>query len=99
MLPYMCPADELAVVRAQMRVLQDREADLKNAFLTRRAPLLGLDHRVEIRSHKDLVFQRELLPEKILNDPSYWGTRDTKQIRVKPFKAQRADDFDVIEQF
>jgi hypothetical protein len=99
MLPNMCPADELALVRAQLRELQDREADLKIAFLTRRAPLLGRDHRVEIRSHNNLVFQSELLPENILKNPSYWRARNTKQIRVKPVLVQRVDNFDVIEQY
>ena len=99
MLPNMSPADELAQVRAEMRVLRDREADLKTQFLARRAPLDGHLHRIEITEQKQEVFLRERLPDAILSNPNYWDARTQKIVRVRLQPDAHKDDFDVIERF
>jgi hypothetical protein len=99
MLPNMKPADELAQIRAEMRVLRDREADLRIQFLAHRAPLDGHLHRVEIAEQQHDVFLRERLPERILSNPNYWDARTQKIVRIRPQPDAHKEDFDVIEQF
>ena len=99
MLPNMSPADELAQIREDIRVLRDREADLKIQFLARRAPLDGQLHRIEIAEQERNVFLRERLPEDILSNPNYWDARTSKIVRVRPQPDAHKEDFDVIERF
>jgi hypothetical protein len=70
----LLPADELALVRAQIRELQKRETELCCGFL--RDELDPTGTRVQARTGltQKRVFQADLLPEFIYDDPIYWQT-------------------------
>lgn len=50
MLPNLYPADELVLIRNQIRRLKVREAVLRKDFLDGKAPLFGFEARVKIKT-------------------------------------------------
>jgi hypothetical protein len=68
----MHPADEYALLKAHIRMLEDRANALRQDFLSGAAPLRSPAHQVLIRHQTRRVFQRDLLPQPILADPRYW---------------------------
>ncbi len=79
----MHPADELAWLRAEIRRLCRREAELRERFVAGGAPVQGEEARVTVRSARRAVFRRERLPVAILSDPAYWDTRLTQTVTVE----------------
>ncbi|AUC52718.1 hypothetical protein CDO87_05705 [Sagittula sp. P11] len=78
----MHPVDELAQLRAQMRRLKAREAELRAQVLSGNAPPISNRHRVEIVRQRRPDFVKDKLPEHVLNDPWYWETRETQVVKV-----------------
>jgi hypothetical protein len=68
----MHPADEYALIKAHIRLLEDRANALRQDFLSGAAPLRSPVHQVLIRQQTRRTFQRDLLPQPILADPRYW---------------------------
>lgn len=79
----MHPADELAWLRAEIRRLARREAELRDRFVTGEAPLEGVEARVIVRSSRRAVFRRERLPSDLLSDPALWDTQTTHTVTVQ----------------
>lgn len=104
----MHPADELALIRADIRRLQDREAFLRRGFLELRLPCRGDQAVATVTILKKRRFCHERLPDHMLQDDGLWETRIIRQVsvdkpaRVSPYTpalAVQDADFDVIEPF
>ncbi|RDC75247.1 hypothetical protein DLJ49_00380 [Rhodovulum sp. 12E13] len=80
----MHPADELAWLRGEIRRLAQREAALREQFLTGTAPVEGVDSTVKVQSFRRAVFRRERLPDTVLCDPALWETQVTHRVTVVP---------------
>ena len=74
------PAEELAQIRAEIRQLQAREAELRAGFLTGDSPCEGPMHRVCVEERSTRVFDKTRLPEAILQNPRFY--RDQISARV-----------------
>ncbi|WP_417807415.1 hypothetical protein [Thioclava sp.] len=85
MFDYRAPADELALVRAEIARLKRREAVLREAYLTRAdMPKIGRWSKVEIRTERHAVFDPRLLPASIRNDPAYQRDKVMRVLRTAP---------------
>lgn len=80
------PADELAEVRAQIATLRAREAALEAAFISMRDschfPGYANTVRVERKAHQ--VFDLSKLPQRVLDDPRLYITREVTRVIVEP---------------
>ncbi|WP_296419582.1 hypothetical protein [Pseudooctadecabacter sp.] len=75
MLPNLYPADELAMIRAHKRRLEDRERQLREGYLSGRLNPVGYEATVELKTTRQRVLRKDRLPDVIKNDPSYWDDR------------------------
>lgn len=100
------PADELAMIRADMRRLKEREAFLRKGFLTKRLPTHGDEAVATVKILKQRRFRRDLLPQDVLDNAEYWETQIVRHVHVDA--ASRAarhaaalvvEDAEVIEPF
>ncbi|MCI2398856.1 hypothetical protein [Aliiroseovarius subalbicans] len=101
------PVEELAEIRAEMRQLKAREAELRRYFLSEAAPACeGPFHRVDIRRQRARVFDKTRLPQVILSDPRFYKDRVSDVVKVQPVMAHTplpglsdgwGDDIDLIE--
>lgn len=93
----MPPADELELVRAEIKRLKAREAELRAAVLDESAEP-GQDWRVEVVEQRRRTLDRMALPPEIAGDPRYWKesvSRVVKTVSVharRPPGADRQDD-------
>ncbi|OWY09990.1 MULTISPECIES: hypothetical protein [Thioclava] len=79
------PADELAQIRAQIARLRRREAELREAYLTRPdMPCLGRWTKVEIVTSRRKVFEPRLLPPEIRNDTAFQREKVTRRLQTSP---------------
>lgn len=100
MLINAAPADEIAEIRGQIKMLRDREADLRQGFLTGQHGQVGAMHEVQIKTIRKRRLLRERLPAGILNDPAFWSEQVTQMVEVHERPLTRPDDdFDVFEPF
>ncbi|MEL6572731.1 MAG: hypothetical protein AAFQ64_13790 [Pseudomonadota bacterium] len=76
------PADELAMIRADLRRLKEREAFLRRGFLTLRLPTRGEDAVASIKVVKQRRFRRDLLPKAVLDNADYWETEIIRHVHV-----------------
>ncbi len=77
------PADELAMVRADIERLKSREAFLRRGFLGDTLPRMGDESVVEVAVFRSRRFLREKLPPDILENEAFWGTQRIEQVRVR----------------
>lgn len=83
MMHHLNPADELAHIRAEMKRLKSREAELRAAFLTDpEMPRIGRWHKVDLLTERRTVFEPRLLPADIRNDPRFLRDRVTRVLRT-----------------
>ncbi|WP_375281086.1 hypothetical protein [Pseudooctadecabacter sp.] len=75
MLPNLYPADELAMIRAHKRRLEDRERQLREGYLTGRLNPVGYEATVELKTTRQRVLRKDRLPTAIKDDPTYWEDR------------------------
>ena len=85
----MPPADELELVRAEIKRLRTREAELRAAVLEEGGAEPGRDWRVEIVEQRRRTLDRAALPREIGSDPRYWKERvarvvKTVSVRTRP---------------
>lgn len=95
MLSNRSPVDELAGIRAQIRTLKEREAVLRSGFLTGHYGTIGEGFEVHIKNQPRREFQKEMLPDHILNNPTYWKQRTARTVVL----SERKWDHDEIELF
>tara|TARA_R110002051_G_scaffold20631_5_gene56003 strand:- start:1789 stop:2046 length:258 start_codon:yes stop_codon:yes gene_type:complete len=84
MIKNMHPADELAMVRADIERLKSREAFLRRGFLEDTLPRHGAEAVVEIAVFRSRRFLPDKLPPSVLEDEAYWGNQRTEQVRIRP---------------
>lgn len=104
----MDPVDEFARIRSEIKALEERAKALRAQFLEPGSRLRSNSHEVVIRHQTRRVFQRDLLPPEILNDPKYWVESSSAVVTVRPMRddsspkrkgkrGRAGDDFDVFE--
>jgi len=78
------PVEELFEIRAEIRALKAREAELRAFFLDRagQAERRGPFHEVAVVEQTSRVLDRARLPRAVLEDPGLWRTRRTTQVRL-----------------
>lgn len=82
-------ADELAEIREEIARLRAREAAIQAAILSFEGGIpAGREHRVELVEHRELVFDKDRLPEEIRDNPRYWSERVTQSVRCTPIRSQ-----------
>lgn len=99
MIRNLHPADELALIREDMRRLKARETFLRNGFLRDCLPRRGTDAVVEVKTLRSRVLLRDKLPDAIVDDPQFWEERRLQQVRVRSLSDGADDSFDVFEPF
>jgi hypothetical protein len=85
----MPPADELELVRAEIKRLKAREAELRAAVLDGGAEP-GQDWRVEIVEQRRRTLDRAALPREIGDDPRYWKERVARVVKTVSVRARSA---------
>lgn len=91
MIPNMLPADELASVRAQIRTLEAREAELRNGFLSGALNPRGQYVSVEIKPQSRRTLDREALPRAIKEDPAFWRVTKVNSVVLRKIGAESRD--------
>ena len=100
------PADELAMIRADLRRLKEREAVLRNGFLSLRLPTRGDDAVATVKILKEKRFLRDRLPQHVLDNADYWETKVIRHVHVdearkvsgrRPAFIVEDGEFDVID--
>lgn len=76
------PADELAMIRSDLRRLKEREEYLRKGFLTLRLPTRGDEAVATVKIVKERKFCRDRLPKHVLDDPSLWEMKVTRHVHV-----------------
>tara|TARA_R110002124_G_scaffold210809_2_gene377243 strand:- start:82 stop:369 length:288 start_codon:yes stop_codon:yes gene_type:complete len=79
-------ADELGDLRALIRTLKAREAELRRRIIEHRpnAPLEGARFSVTIKASSARRFCPALLPDHIRNDERYIKRKSTRYVIAKP---------------
>ena len=85
----MAPADELELVRAEIKRLKAREAALRDEVLAG-ATEAGQDWRVEIVEQRRRTFDRSALPPEIADDPRLWKERVSRVVKTVSAHARTA---------
>lgn len=100
------PADELALIRADLRRLKEREAFLRNGFLSMRLPTRGDDAVATVKILKQKRFLHDRLPQHMLDNEDFWETKVVRHVHIdearkvsgrKPAFIVEDGEFDVIE--
>ena len=99
MIRNLHPADELALIREDMRRLKARETFLRNGFLRDSLHRRGTDAVVEVKTLRSRVLLRDKLPDTIVDDPQFWEERRLQQVRVRSLSDGAGDSFDAFEPF
>lgn len=89
-------AEELGDLRARIRQLKQREAELRQAVLAARpnGPVRGRDWVVSVRLSTARRFDKALLPRTVRDDPAYYSTKQTATVLTKPVEGRAAARFD-----
>jgi hypothetical protein len=77
----MPPADELELVRAEIKRLKAREAALREEVLGG-ATEAGQDWRVEVVEQRRRTLDRGALPREITDDPRFWKERVSRVVKT-----------------
>lgn len=86
MLKNQMPADELALIRKEIRALRNREVELRKCFTEEcdSGRFEGCEYDVEVRLQRRRVLAKHRLPPQILNDPQYFEIRTSPIVRIIP---------------
>lgn len=79
----MDPVEEFARVKAQIKTPEDRAAILRAGFLSSGTRLRSNQHEVVVRRQSRRVFQKDLLPPAILDDPRYWSEIISETVSIR----------------
>ena len=85
----MDPVDHYAKLKETIRALEDEAAILRETFLRPGARLRSNQFEVAVRHQSRRVFQKDHLPQQILNDPKYWTETTTTVASVRPLGGVR----------
>jgi hypothetical protein len=102
------PADELAMIRTDLRRLREREDFLRKGFLSLRFPTRGDDVVATVKIVKERRLCQDKLPAHLLEDPDLWETKVTRHVHIDKLRRGASHvpayivgemNNDVIEQF
>ncbi|MCK0121902.1 hypothetical protein MWU61_15225 [Loktanella sp. F6476L] len=102
----MHPADELAMIRTDIRRLREREDYLRKGFLSLRLPTHGVDAVATVKIVKNRRLCQHKLPAHLLDDPDLWETQVIRHVHIDevghpaaqiPMWANQAANCDLIE--
>lgn len=83
------PADELAMLRAEISRLRTRENALRSQLIrASEAGRIGRFVRVEVVERSMRIFDHRLLPEAVREDPAFWRDRLISEVRCLPNEAR-----------
>ena len=80
----MHPADELALIRSDLRRLKEREAFLRKGFLEMRHSPRGDEAVATVKILKKRQLRQDRLPPHVLENADYWETRIVRHVQVDP---------------
>lgn len=83
MIPNFYPADELALIRAHKKRLEDREKELRLGYLNGTLNPVGYEATVEVKIAKQRVLLKDRLPREIKDDPTYWEDREVHSVVLR----------------
>ena len=86
------PADELGDLRADIRRLKAREAELRERFIASGATVRGDETEVIVRRQRRRVLLRDRLPPQILQDPRLYEERVTTTVISRPIGGRAPGD-------
>lgn len=100
----MDPVDAYAKLKSDIRDLEEQAAVLRESFLRPGARLRSNQHEVVIRQQSRRMFQKDLLPVEVLNDPRYWLQTTSAIVTVRPMGdyakiLKNNDEISLIEPF
>lgn len=103
----MHPADELAIIRTDIRKLREREDFLCKGFVSLRFSTQGVDTLATTKIVKERRLRQDLLPKELLEDRQLWETKVTRHVHLDRFSCGRTRlpacimdaTYDVIEHF
>ena len=81
----MTPADELGLLREEMRRLKAREAELRTEILET-GDASGTEYTVTIKTQERRVLDKDKLPKEILDDPYYYKISTSQTVRTVPIE-------------
>lgn len=81
------PADELAMIRTDIRRLREREDFLCKGFISLRLPNRGDGAVATVNVLKQRKLCQEKLPQYLLDDPDLWETKVTRHVHIDETKA------------
>jgi hypothetical protein len=84
----MPAADELELVRAEIKRLKAREAELRAAMLEGGDTEPGQDWRVEVVEQRRRTLDRAALPPEIAADPRFWKERVARVVKTISVRAR-----------
>lgn len=82
----MHPADELAMIRTDIRRLREREEYLRKGFLSLRFPTRGDEAVATVKIVKQRKFCQAKLPRHLQEDPDLWETQIIRHVHVDEAK-------------
>lgn len=88
----MAPADELELVRAELKRLRAREAALREQVLEKGGGAPGQDWRVEVVEQRRRTLDRAALPREIADDPRYWKESVSRVVKTVSVRAPRTGE-------
>ena len=78
----MHPVDEFLALRADIRRLEARAAELRAAFLAGEVPLRSSGAEVVVARHSRRVLLQDRLPGWVQSDPRLWQTRHLRIVKA-----------------
>lgn len=75
------PADELGLLREEMRRLKAREAELRAEILDT-GDASGAQYTIEIKTQERRTLDKDKLPTEILEDPYYYKISTSQIVRT-----------------
>lgn len=88
----MAPADELELVRAELKRLRAREAALRAQVLENGGAEPGQDWRVEVVEQRRRTLDRAALPAEVAEDPRFWKETVSRVVKTVSVRARPAGD-------
>ena len=94
----MAPADELGMLREEMKRLKAREAELRTEILET-GDASGIEYTVEIKTQERRTLDKDKLPKEILDDPYYYKVSTSQTVRTIPIEtAERRKAASLIDE-
>lgn len=88
----MDAVDEFARLKAEIRRLQDRADQLRDAFLKPGARQRSNRFEITVKRQTRRVFNKDRLPSTMLADPRYWEERSSEVVTCQALSSAAPED-------